>query len=208
MCRSEMTYIRIDDRFPTHRKALAAGPYGRDLYVGGLAYCSLHLTDGIIALSALDACSAAPVGYAGRGNSAWAKVLRREAECLVTIGLWERVDGIGYRVHDFHDWNKSASEIMKIKNAKAEAGRAGGRRSGEARRKHPASMDEAEIKQSGSLLPNPSTATSIPLIPPASASKRPGQKDEDRRCTDGKEGQPLYRNRHPLHQHFADCRFP
>ena len=41
-----MTYIRIDDRFPTHRKALAAGPYGRDLYVGGLAYCSLHLTDG------------------------------------------------------------------------------------------------------------------------------------------------------------------
>ena len=31
-----MTYIRLDDRFPSHRKALAAGPYGRDLYVGGL----------------------------------------------------------------------------------------------------------------------------------------------------------------------------
>lgn len=161
-----MTYIRIDDRFPTHRKAIAAGPLGRDLYLCGLAYCSLHLTDGIIPSDALTSLQPAPPGRRGRGELAWPGVIRKTAQCLVSCGLWEPVEGIGYRVHDYHDWNKKASEITALKNAKAEAGRQGGRRSGEARRKHPASSAEPQSKQSGSLLRNPASTASIPPISP------------------------------------------
>jgi hypothetical protein len=160
-----MTYIRLDDRFPSHRKALAAGPYGRDLYVCGLAYCSVHLTDGVIPREALETISSVPPSYAGRGARAWSNIVRQTAECLVRVGLWEHVEGIGYRVHDFHDWNKSASQINELKNARAVAGRRGG----EAKRKHTARAllrsDEANSEQRASEATNPSTAASIPPTP-------------------------------------------
>lgn len=161
-----MTYIRLDDRFPNHRKAIAAGPIGRDLYVNGLCYCSLHLTDGLIPRTSLGSLSAPPRNYAGRGSGAWSAVLMRTADLLVEAGLWEVVEGVGWCVHDYHEWNKTASEIADLKNTKAEAGRRGGRRSWEARRKHGASptntSEEAETKHAASLLPNPSAAASVP----------------------------------------------
>ena len=191
-----MTWVRIDDRFPTHRKALAAGPLGRDLYVCALAYSNLHLTDGQIPRAALESISACPPGHAGRGVNAWSSIVKRTAERLVEVGLWEARDG-GYQIHDFHAWgNKTANEVNGLRHQKAEAGRRGGHRSGEARRKQSASSTfeapgQALSKQSGSGASNPSPlSTTTPYIPHEAAEadpKHPASRDEAR-WGDGMDG--------------------
>ena len=153
-----MTWVRIDDRFPSHQKGIAAGPLGRDLFVCGLAYCNLHLTDGRIYDDAIR--TLAP----GQRNP------KRIAELLVEIGLWERIDG-GYRVHDYHDWNRTSEEVANLIEMKRTAGRNGGLRSGEARRKHRATSSasgstEAQSKHAAGVLPNPSPIRSNPPISP------------------------------------------
>ena len=43
-----MTWAKVDDQFPFHRKSIAVGPLGRDLYVAGLCYAKRERTDGFI----------------------------------------------------------------------------------------------------------------------------------------------------------------
>lgn len=151
-----MTYVRIDDRFPFHRKAIAVGPAGRDLFVCGLAYSNLHLTDGFIPTAAV--FSIAP------GQRQPVKV----AGTLVEAGLWEKRDD-GWAIHDYHKWNKSKAEVADIIELKQQAGRVGGRRSGEARRKQRASNSEADAKHSANNLRNPTPTPTPPIIPPHGA---------------------------------------
>jgi hypothetical protein len=163
-----MTWVRIDDRFPTHPKSIAAGPLARDLFVCGLAYCNLHLTDGIIHLSAI---------------SMLAPGQRRPeiaAARLVEVGLWEKSEQPpGWRVHDYHDWNKTKDEVSEIIELKRVAGRLGGRKSGEARRKqsasrvtgHNSTKHEADAKQDADGASNPSPLLSLTTTAPHSASK-------------------------------------
>jgi hypothetical protein len=171
-----LSYIRIDDRFPSHRKALAAGPYGRDLYVCGLAYCSLHLTDGVIPRTVLGTIVGPPSNYVGRGVYAWSNIVRQTAELLVDVGLWEVVEGVGYRVHDYHAWNKSASEISELRRIRAEAGTLGGRRSGRARVKQPASSGEAKGKHVVFEATNPASSASITPLPPEAPASQVSKK--------------------------------
>lgn len=102
-----MSWAKLDDRWPTHRKSVLAGPLARDLYVCGLCYCNGHLTDGFIPEQSVP--SLAP----GQAKP------RLAAQRLVEVGLWERVDG-GYRVHDYHDWNPSSQEVREKRDAKRE----------------------------------------------------------------------------------------
>lgn len=125
-----MTWVKIDDQFPDHPKVLAAGPAAAWLYVCGLCYASRYLTDGFV-----------PAGVVSRLSD-----LKRAddvATRLVDAGLWEAADG-GYRIHDYLDYQRSASEVDEVSAKRAEAGRRGGMRSGEARR-------EANAKQVASL---------------------------------------------------------
>lgn len=93
---------RLDDGLIDHDKVEEAaerlGKQGYLIALGAVAwaicYANKKLTDGVIPDRAL-------VKY-GVGQSA--------ADALVAVGLWERVED-GYRIHDFHDWNPSASEV-------------------------------------------------------------------------------------------------
>lgn len=100
-----MTWAKIDDRFPRNPKAMAAGPVGRDLFVGGLCYCNEHLTDGFIPRAAVS--TLAP------GN----RRPEETAKLLVSLRLWEEIEG-GYRVHNFHTWNPTATEIRAARDQK------------------------------------------------------------------------------------------
>jgi len=101
--------LYVDDKLPRHPKILRAGAMlGRNgpaqalaMFLEGLSYAREHLTDGVIpdrfvASSLLVEC---PLDVA--------KVLvdRR-------IRLWHRIRG-GYRIHDYHDWNRKAAEIRE-----------------------------------------------------------------------------------------------
>ncbi|KKK81567.1 hypothetical protein LCGC14_2812180, partial [marine sediment metagenome] len=48
-----MTWVRLDDNFPGHRKVLAAGPEAAWLHIEGLCYCAHQQTDGAIPGAAL-----------------------------------------------------------------------------------------------------------------------------------------------------------
>jgi len=68
------------------------------LWIWGLSYCQLHLTDGAIPREAV------PHG----GD--------RAAATLIGKRLWETADG-GYQVHDYLDWNDSREVITKKRDA-------------------------------------------------------------------------------------------
>lgn len=129
-----MTWVQLDDTIPHHPKILRAGPLAAWLYICGLCYCSRYLTDGFIPAAALPHLAA--MGEANNeanaqaNASAFAEAL---ASRLVEARLWHKVDG-GYAVHDYLGHNRSREDVLRLKAKRAEAGRAGGIRSGKSRR--------------------------------------------------------------------------
>ena len=161
-----MPWTKIDDQFYDHPKVVAAGPLGIALFVCGLSYCSRHLTDGFI--STIQVRRLIDIDDP-----------RVIAEKLIAVGLWERRDG-GYQVHDYLDYNPSRARIEATRRARAEAGREGGLRSGEARRKQTegeaktgakqaSSKEEANVKQNAKQKRTPSPSPSPDPIPESPA---------------------------------------
>lgn len=99
--------VYLDEDLPNHPKiwkaGLKLGPDGPafvfTLHVAGLAYARKYLTNGFLPDEFVMGCrlvrSAASVA---------------EAMCDRKVKLWHRVRG-GYRINDFLEWNKSATEI-------------------------------------------------------------------------------------------------
>lgn len=101
-----MVWVRIDDGFPEHSKALEAGDEACWLFVSGLCFCARNLTDGFI-----------PDAKVSRLTG-----LRRVAQHvqrLVDAGLWEPVDG-GYRVHDYDDYQPTKARVTERRRNTAE----------------------------------------------------------------------------------------
>lgn len=92
-----MSWVRIHDGAMNHPKILEVfnprDPFG--LWVWGLAYVQLHLTDGFIPEKALAVYR-----------------VKSTVDRLVTVGLWDRVDA-GYVVHDYLHWNDSKMTITQ-----------------------------------------------------------------------------------------------
>lgn len=124
-----MSWAKLDDRANEHEKQLAAGPKACWLWACGLMYCNRQ--------SKKTGRIPKIVVHGGMLFPGTGKV---DAKRLVEVGLWHE-DGDSYDVHQYHGWNPELS------TKRAEAGRAGGKASGEARReatsKQLASIDEA-----------------------------------------------------------------
>jgi hypothetical protein len=135
-----MAWVRIDDQAPRNHKLLKAGPAAAWMWVCGIAHCQAHLSEGFIAEIAVPM-----IGVAGATRA------KKLADVLVTVGLFERVDG-GYRVHDYHDFNETKAEALARKTAlaatRAIVGRLGGIASGVARRKQANAKQVLEPKRS------------------------------------------------------------
>jgi len=100
-----MPWSRIDDDFYDHPKIVAAGPCGIALFVCGLSYCNRYLTDGFI-----------PAAQVKRLIDVDDPL--ELAEHLVSVGLFEPADG-GYQIHDYLDYNPSAAETKRQREANA-----------------------------------------------------------------------------------------
>jgi hypothetical protein len=81
-----VTWVKIDDAALSNPKLLAAGPEAVCLWLGGLAYCNRHHTNGSIPTDAL---------HALYPSDKWKKGAQaRAAKRLVEVGLWrESADG-------------------------------------------------------------------------------------------------------------------
>jgi hypothetical protein len=107
-----LTWVRIDDRYPTHPKMLRAGPLAIALDVAGMCYCADHATDGFIPTEALPA--AAP--FLSK------RQLSTALDGLVAVGRWFPAEG-GWLIHDFLDYNPSAADAAADRDKRAEATR-------------------------------------------------------------------------------------
>lgn len=110
-----MSWFRIDDGFADHPKMIALRGHRHwkgavCLWTMAGSYCSKHLTDGIV--------SDAVLAYLG-GTPA-------EAEALVAVGLWTRVEG-GYAFHQWGERNPLRAKVLADRAADAERKRKGGR---------------------------------------------------------------------------------
>lgn len=98
-----MAWFKVDDGFPDHPKALAAGEDTWPLWMAGGCYCSRQLTDGFIPEGALSRLSTSRNRAALAGR-------------LVAAGLWERVDG-GWLMHDFNRYNPTREDTLAKREA-------------------------------------------------------------------------------------------
>lgn len=94
-----MPWVRLDDRFPTHRKVALLSDRAFRLYVSALCWSSENLTEGHISDRELTLVARV------RGT-------KTAATELVTAQLWEREDD-GYVIHDFLEYNPSRARVKE-----------------------------------------------------------------------------------------------
>lgn len=91
-----MAWVRIHDGALSHPKLVGLIDWKNPfcVWVWGLSYVQMHLTDGVIVKAALPNAAAA-----------------RTASRLVDAGLWHD-DGATFRIHDYFDWNDAKQKIL------------------------------------------------------------------------------------------------
>lgn len=147
-----MTWVKLDDAFFRHPKAIAAGPLGRALFLASCCHASHGLTDGHVSRDAL------PMLLAESGAK------KSDVTRLINAGLWRDVPG-GFEIHDYLDRNPDAESVRTQRDARARAGQIGGRRSKPPSKKEASAsgsaspgvpaMSEANGKQNGTPVPYP-----------------------------------------------------
>lgn len=104
-----MSWAKIDDQITHHPKFIAAGNEAIGAWIRLLAYSCARLTDGLIARHV--ALSIAP---------------KKTIDRLVAVRLFD-LEGDDYRIHDFHDWNPPAANVL-AKRALDKTRKASGRK--------------------------------------------------------------------------------
>jgi hypothetical protein len=101
-----MPWVKLDDRFPSHRKIALLPDRAFRLHVSAICWCSENLTDGRIGDREL------PLVAHIRGLKATAKQLE-------DAGVWDRTDD-GWVIHDFLDYNPSRDQVLAERKKNAE----------------------------------------------------------------------------------------
>jgi hypothetical protein len=98
-----MTYVRLDDHFPQHRKLLALDDAAFALHVRAICYSSTQLSDGEIPSNALSLLTRnrRPQGLIAQ---------------LVEADLWQSTL-TGWRIHDYLDWQESSEAVWSKRAA-------------------------------------------------------------------------------------------
>jgi hypothetical protein len=103
-----MAWVRIHDGAMGNLKIMRLSATAFRLWIRGLCYCQQHLTDGLIPREALKFQDA--------------KRADVDMLCEPTVdgkaALWERIEGFGFKVHDYLDWNDSR-EVIEDKRSRA-----------------------------------------------------------------------------------------
>lgn len=100
-----MPWVRLDDRFPSHRKVALLSDRAFRLHVSALCWASENLTEGKILDRELSVIARV------RG----AKTAAKELE---TAGLWDRADD-GWQIHDYLEYNPDRARVQAEREANA-----------------------------------------------------------------------------------------
>lgn len=100
-----MPWVRLDDRFPSHRKVALLSDRAFRLYVSALCWSSENLTEGRILEKEL------PLIARVRGP----KAVVAELEAA---GLWDRTE-VGWAIHDYLEYNPDRARVKSDREANA-----------------------------------------------------------------------------------------
>ncbi|MET9138862.1 hypothetical protein [Streptomyces parvulus] len=100
-----MPWVKLDDRFPSHRKVALLSDRAFRLHVSALCWASENLTEGRILDRELSVVSRI------RGARAAAKELE-------DARLWDRIDG-GWSIHDYLEYNPDRARVQADREANA-----------------------------------------------------------------------------------------
>lgn len=143
-----MSWFRLDDKFHSNQKVIAA----RNAAVGLYVRCGTWSAD---------------QGTEGRIPSHVALMFGTKAEIarVSAAGLWQPTD-YGYLIRDYLEYNLSNDEVGERREKRVEAGRAGGIKSGESRRsKREASASDSGKQIEANTNPDPTRPDPTPLVP-------------------------------------------
>jgi hypothetical protein len=101
-----MPWVKLDDRFPSHRKIALLSDRAFRLHISAICWCSENLTDGRITDRELTLV-------------AHIRGLKATAKQLEDAGLWDRTDD-GWAIHDFLDYNPSRDQVIAERKKNAE----------------------------------------------------------------------------------------
>lgn len=101
-----MPWVRLDDRFPSHRKVALLSDRAFRLHVSAICWCAENLTDGRIGDRELSLITRV------RG-------VKATAQQLEEAGLWDRADD-GWVIHDYLDYNPSREQVLLERKKNAE----------------------------------------------------------------------------------------
>jgi hypothetical protein len=104
-----MTWVKIDDKIPTHPKVIGLSDKAFRVYISSICYASSNLSDGEIPAAALGVL----------GGTA------RLAAELVEAGLWDASPRKGWQVHDYLEHNRSKASTQGLSQTRREAGSKG-----------------------------------------------------------------------------------
>lgn len=94
-----MTWLKVDDEFPEHKKVRRLSDGAFRLHVTAMCLCAKDETDGRVAEADLD-------------DMKNIDRLRKFIPALVLADLWEVIDG-GWLIHDFLDYNPSHEQLVR-----------------------------------------------------------------------------------------------
>lgn len=100
-------WVRIDENAIDHPKFLALSDGAWRLWCEGQAYCQKHLTNGLINSAALKRFR---YYSAARVKNLTATLVEGRGPC------WHQLESGDINVHDYLDWNDSASEVLKARS--------------------------------------------------------------------------------------------
>lgn len=102
-----MSWVRLDDQFPIHRKVDSLSDPAFRLHVSAICWCARNLTDGCVSEADLDAAAPRTMKRPGRFV---AELVRR--------GVWSSAAD-GWTIHDFLDYQPSKARVEedRVKNA-------------------------------------------------------------------------------------------
>lgn len=100
-----MPWARFDDRFPSNRKVRLLSDGAFRLYVSAICWSAENLTDGVVKTAELRLV-------------ADVRAARTRAKELVEAELFEVVEGVGWKIHDYHEYNPTAEQVRADRAAK------------------------------------------------------------------------------------------
>lgn len=142
--------LKFDDQFPLHRKVSGLTDAAFRLHMEAIFWSRRHTTDGFVAQEDLVTVGRfrRPEGLAAElvGRGCWHRTGAGHVDCDECLGRHNGALSLdGWVIHGFADWQDTRAKVAEVKEARARAGRAGGIKSGESRRK-----GEARPKQRAS----------------------------------------------------------